>query len=223
MRLFLTGVGCVGKTTIGRRAVDLMGLTFYDLDHEIETFFNTSIERLQARFLTPHSYRDEAAKALLHLLARPEGQNSVIALPPSGLMGGYLRAVKRFGGLVVALWDEPMNILKRITFYDIDSRPIERQLTAEEKRLYLREIQKDMTYLGKTYSRAHLRVDIDGLDVEAAARRVKESVEVYAAAKAATGTESGKSEQRHPADGGTKGSGTGERPFAAAADADRST
>ncbi len=165
MRLFVTGVACVGKTTIGRRAANLMGLAFFDLDHEVETFFNTSIERLQARFLTPHSYGNEAAKALLHLLARPESRDSVIALPPSGLMGGYLRAVKRSAGLVVTLWDQPENIL--------------------EKRLYLREIKKDMTYFGKTYARAHLRIDITGLDVEAAARRVKESVEVYAA-KAAT-------------------------------------
>jgi len=96
-------------------------------------------------------------------------------------MGGYLRAVKRSAGLVVTLWDQPENILERITFYDIDSRPIERRLTPGEKRLYLREIKKDMTYFGKTYARAHLRIDITGLDVEAAARRVKESVEVYAA------------------------------------------
>ena len=200
MRLFVTGVACVGKSTIGRRAADLMGLTFFDLDHEVETFFKTSIERLQARFLTSHSYSNEAAKALLDVLARPESLHSVIALPPSGLMGGYLRAIKRSAGLIVALWDEPENILERITFYDIDSRLIERRLTAGDKRLYLREIKKDMTYFGKTYARAHLRIDVAGLDVEAAARTVKESVEVYAA-KAATGSERVKSEQRLPAGG----------------------
>jgi shikimate kinase len=176
-----------------------MGLTFFDLDHEVETFFNTSIERLQARFLTLHSYRHAAAKALLHLLARPESRHSVIALPPSGLMGGYLRAVKRSAGFVVALWDEPEHILERITFYDIDSRPIERRLTTDEKRLSLREIKKDMTYFGKTYARAHLRVDIAGLDVEAAAWRLKESVEVQVA-KVAAGSEEVQSVQRLPAD-----------------------
>ena len=198
--MFVTGVACVGKTTIGRRAADLMGLTFFDLDYEVEAFFNTSIERLQARFLTPHSYRNEAAKALLHLLAQPESRHSLIALPPSGLIGGYLQAVKRSAGLVIALWDEPANILERITFYDIDSRLIERRLTAGEKRLYLREIKKDMTYFGKTYARAHLRIDIAGLGVEAAARRVKESVAVHAAT-GATGSERRESEQWLPAAG----------------------
>nr|WP_269433388.1 shikimate kinase [Limnochorda pilosa] len=177
----MTGVSCVGKTTIGGRAAALMGLDFFDLDHEIETFFNTSIERLQARFLTPHSYRDEAAKALDNLLARPESQHSLIALLPSGLMGGFLRTIKRSSGPVVVLWDKPENILERLTFYDIDSRPIKRKLTATDRRLYLREIKKDMAYFGRTYKRAHLRIDITGLNVEAAARKLKESVEAYTA------------------------------------------
>jgi shikimate kinase len=184
--LFLTGVGCVGKTTIGGEVAKLMGLAFFDLDYETETFFGTSIERLQSRFLTSHSYRPEAVKALLHLLERPESQHSVIALPPSGLMGAYLRAVRRSDGVVVALVDQPENILERITFYDIDSNLIERQLTDREKRLYLREIKKDITYFGRTYARADLRIDIAGLDVGAAARKVQESV-MALAAKARSG------------------------------------
>jgi len=116
---------------------------------------------------------------------------------------GVSKSLTHSAGFVVALWDEPENILGRITFYDIDSRPIERRLTAGEKRLYLREIKKDMTYFGKTYARAHLRIDIAGLDVDAAARRVKESVEAHAA-KAATGLERRTSKQRLPVDGAAR-------------------
>jgi shikimate kinase len=65
MRIFLTGVGCVGKTTVGRELARLLGVAFFDLDHEIERFFGTSIERLQSKFLTTHSYYNEAAKALV--------------------------------------------------------------------------------------------------------------------------------------------------------------
>jgi len=90
MRVFLAGVGCVGKTTVGKELAALLGVNFFDLDHEIETFFDTCIERLQNQFLTIHSFRNEAAKSLLHLLNRPESQHSVIALTPSGLMGGYV-------------------------------------------------------------------------------------------------------------------------------------
>ena len=172
MRILLTGVGCVGKTTVGRMLSELMYVPFFDLDEEIEGFFGTSVEQLQSRFKTIHSYRDEAAKALLDLLKRPASRHSVIALTPSGLMGGYLRAIKNSFGVTVALSDKPENILERIIFYDIDSKLIEKCLTSSEKRWYLSEIKKDITYYRKTYERAHLRVDISGLDPEQTTLRV---------------------------------------------------
>jgi shikimate kinase len=171
-------VSCVGKTTIGRTLAELLGVKFFDLDHEIETFFGMSIERLQAKFLTIHSYRKEAAKALVHLLSRPDSRDSVIALPPSGLMGGYLQVVKKSAGTTVALNDKPENILERIRFYDIDSKPIEKELTTDEKRLYRKEIKKDITFFCKTYERAHLQVDISDLNIKQAAGKVKDVLEV---------------------------------------------
>jgi shikimate kinase len=180
MRIFLTGVGCVGKTTVGRELATLLDVAFFDLDYEIEQLFGTSIERLQEEFLTIHSYRDKASEALVRLLARPESQESIIALPPSGLMGGYLRAIKKSSGITVALIDKPENILARITFYDRDSNLVRKDLTAEEKRQYLKEIKKDITYFKKTYERADLRVDIEGMVPEDAARRVWQHVEVFA-------------------------------------------
>lgn len=177
MRLFLTGVGCVGKTTIGKAMAALLGVRFFDLDEETERFFETSIERLQNRFLTAHSFRNEAAKALVHLLRRPESRDCVIALPPSGLMGGYLRAIKKAGGITVVVTDKPENILERIRFYDIDSRPIEKKLTPREKKRYLREIREDITYFRTSYRRSTLAVDISGLNADQAARKVKGAVD----------------------------------------------
>jgi shikimate kinase len=168
----VTGVGCVGKTTVGRELAAIV-------DREIETFFGTSIERLQNRLLTMHSYRNEAAKALEHLLNSPASRHSVIALPPSGLMGGYLRAVKKSTGITVALSDRPENIVERLTFFDIDSKLIEKDLTAEEKSLYMIEIKKDVTYFRRSYERADLRVDISDLDPRQAAHRVKQAVDVF--------------------------------------------
>jgi shikimate kinase len=102
---------------------------FFDLDAETESFFGKSIERLQAQFLTAYSFRDKAAEALKHLLAREDKKDSVIALPPSGLMQGYWRVMKKTDGIIIVLADTPENILERITFYDIDSRPIEKHLS----------------------------------------------------------------------------------------------
>lgn len=175
MRVFLTGVSCVGKTTIGARLAALLGHSFFDLGEEIERFFGTSIERLQNRFLTMHSYREEASKALKHIVTE-NAENSVIALPPSGLMGAYWRVIKKVRGTVIVLTDEPENILQRITFYDIDSRPINRHLTERDKRHYLREIKEDISYFGRTYRRADAKVNISGLTPDMAAMRVKETL-----------------------------------------------
>lgn len=94
-------------------------------------------------------------------------------------MGGYLRAIKNSFGVTVALSDKPENILERIIFYDIDSKLIEKCLTSSEKRWYLSEIKKDITYFRKTYDRAHLRVDISDLDPKQAALRVKQAIEMF--------------------------------------------
>lgn len=177
MRIFLTGVGCVGKTTIGKKMGGLLGVSFFDLDSEIESFFGTSIERLQNKFLTTHSFRDETAKVLVHLLSRPESLDCVIAMPPSGLMGGYLRAIKKAQGITVAITDKPENILARIRFYDIDSRPIEKELTPHEMKLYLREIKKDITYFRTSYQRATLQVNISGMNIDQAAHKIKKAVD----------------------------------------------
>ncbi len=46
MRIFLTGVSGVDKTTVGTKLANLLGYCFFDLDQETEKFFGISIERL---------------------------------------------------------------------------------------------------------------------------------------------------------------------------------
>ncbi len=176
MGIFITGVSCVGKTSIGAMLASRLGCRFYDLDKEIEGFFKTSIGRLQEKYLTIESFRHEAAKVLTHILETTENQDFVMALPPSGLMGGYFQVLKKAEGIIAVLTDTPENILKRITFYDIDSHPIEKQLTEKEKMLFLREIKKDISYFRKSYTCAHLRIDISGLSAMEAAAEVHQSL-----------------------------------------------
>ena len=172
MRIFITGVGCVGKSTIGKKLAALLCRPFFDLDLEIESYFGTSIERLQNRFLTPYSYRVEASKALMHVLSREDSQNAIIALPSSGLMGYYWRIVKKVNSPTVVLEDTPENILNRITFYNIDSRLIERTLSESEKQYYVKEIRRDISYYRPSYKRATLTVSIVGMDADEAAETV---------------------------------------------------
>src|SRR6266487_354262 len=167
LRVSLVGVSCVGTTTIGRMLADRRGCPFFDLDEEVERHFGLSIERLQARFLTGYSYRKECAVVLERVAtANPD---CVIALPPSGLRDAFLQVVRRVPGVTVAVHDTPENILERITFYDIDSRRIEKHLTGEERILYLKEIKADISYFKRSYERADLQVTITDLDPEASA------------------------------------------------------
>ena len=78
----------------------------------------------------------------------------------------------RVPGVTVAVHDTPENILERITFYDIDSRRIEKHLTGEERILYLKEIKADISYFKRSYERADLQVTITGLDPEASAAAI---------------------------------------------------
>ena len=125
MRIFLAGVSCVGKTTVGAQLAGVLEYRFFDLDVEIERFFGTSIERLRNRHLTSHDFRLVASRALKGILSREDSGNCVIALPPSGLLGGYWKVVNETrDATIVVLRDTAENILGRITFYDIDSRRV---------------------------------------------------------------------------------------------------
>lgn len=112
-------------------------------------------------------------------LDKPESQQAVIALPPSGLMGGYLAVIKKTQGLTVALLDKPERILDRIVFYDVDSKLMDKRLTHEERPQYLKEIKKDITYFKKSYTRADLQISIEDRDVEQAAHHLRAQLKAY--------------------------------------------
>lgn len=184
MRIFLTGICCVGKTTVGAALGVSLRMPFFDADKEIEAFFQKPIARLQAETLTMYSLRAKAAVAVESLLARKESRHCVVALPPSGLMGAYWRVIKSAGAILVVLADDPKNILDRIVFYDADSHPVHRELSPDQQLRYLREIKNDITYFQRSYARAHLKVHIGGLAAPEAAASVKAAVENYRKRKA---------------------------------------
>jgi len=173
MKICLVGVSCVGKTTIGRRLAERLGYAFFDVDTAIEDYFGTSIERLKSALLTEYAFRQKAALVLKRLVSQQEKPQCVIALPPSGLMDHYARVLKQGKCVTIALHDRPENILARITFYDRDSHPIHKVLTAAEKAYYLREITADITYFGTSHRKAHWQVDIAGLGIEGSVAKIE--------------------------------------------------
>jgi len=167
----------VGKTTIGSKLAALLGVPFFDLDSEVEAFFQSSIANLQLKYRTMNAYRGKACRVLKAILARPDARDCVVALPPSGLMAPYWNVVKQARTTVVVVKDDPVNILKRIVFFDDDSRPIHKELTEAELEHYLGEIKKDIRYFGRSYAKAHLAVDIEGLPPGEAAEKIKNALD----------------------------------------------
>ena len=176
MIIYIVGISCVGKTTIGAKLAALLNCSFFDLDDEIEKFFSMPIELLQDKFSTIYSFREEASKALDYLLKLEDSQNSVIALPPSGLMHGYWQVIKKTTGITVVITDEAENILNRVIFFDKESKPIKKYLSNEDKKYYLREIKKDIAYFNRTYKRANIFFNITGLDADQSAVKLESAI-----------------------------------------------
>jgi len=93
-------------------------------------------------------------------------------------MGPCWKVVRKIeDAFVVVLIDIPENILERITFYDIDSRPVHRMLGDDDRFYYLQEIRKDIRYFKRSWRKADLVVDIAGCsDAQDAAGRVLEAL-----------------------------------------------
>ncbi|SNS88330.1 hypothetical protein SAMN05446037_102559 [Anaerovirgula multivorans] len=82
---------------------------------------------------------------------------------PRGLMDNYWRIIKKDDSLItIALRDKAKNILKRITFYDDYSKPMESHVTKENEKYYLKDISLDIEYFGRSYKKAKIQKNIDG-------------------------------------------------------------
>lgn len=62
--------------------------------------------------------------------------------------------------------DKPKNIVERLTFYNKESRLLEKKLNEKEKRLYLKEIKKDITFYKKFNNRADYEFNIENIKLE---------------------------------------------------------
>ena len=168
-RVALVGVSCVGKTTVGRRLADVLACPFIDFDEAIETHYGSPLGRVKGGFLTQTSFRRAAAPIIARRLAGFADQGFVLALPPSGLHAPHYRMLRSAAATIVELRDSPQNILRRVTFYDDDSRPVTVPLTPKARRYYLSEIRKDIAYYRPFYRNADLSFDIAGRSAAEAA------------------------------------------------------
>ncbi len=144
-----------------------LGYTFLDIDTQVEKYYQKTIERIQDECFTMNGYRKKASVVLDYILKNAD--NSVIAGTPSGLKYSYLHVYKRHKTqedlFSIHIRDSHTNVLKRLNFYDIDSKPIVEELDETKKKRYLKEIRADYNYFKDSYKRADLQIDIENINL----------------------------------------------------------
>jgi shikimate kinase len=93
MIIYLVGIGCVGKTTVGKRLAEKIGFPFYDLDEEVERYYQKPIERIQNECFSINAFREKASVVLDSIFNQDE--NSVVAGTQTGLKYSYLQIYKK--------------------------------------------------------------------------------------------------------------------------------
>lgn len=165
MILYLVGISCVGKTTIGRMLAKKIGFAFFDLDEEIQNHYEKPIERIQDECITMNGYREKASIVLDDLLSK--NIDSVISGTPSGLKFSYLKVYKKHKVVKelysIYITDSFENVMDRFTFYDKDSNPITERLDESKRKRYLTVIKEDYSYFRDSYNRADFKIDIKNI------------------------------------------------------------
>lgn len=167
MILYLVGISCVGKTTIGKLLAEKIGFEFYDLDREIEKHHNKSIERLQKECLYMNDYRKKGSIVLDKIFSNTT--NMVVSGVPSGLKFSYLEVYKKHKTAkdlyAIHIKDNYENIVNRLSFYDEDSNQAFIVLDEENRKKYIKSIRADYNYFRASYQKADFCFDINNVSI----------------------------------------------------------
>ena len=181
MRVLIVGIACVGKSTVGRYLADKWGYTFIDFDFEVEKRLNEHITSLKNRSLNEYGYR-QLVKHVLRDVLNEYHSNLIIAMPPGGLFREYYNYIKLNPDIIsVALKDRAKEVMKRLTFYDDESRFMpDYRITERTYAHYYNEVKEDIAYFHPQYKKkANILFDMDGRTAQAVTDALAERIIEY--------------------------------------------
>lgn len=159
--IVLVGLMGAGKSSIGRRLAQRLGLDFLDADTEIERAAGCTIEEIFARFGEP-AFRDGERRVILRLLE--ERAPVVLATGGGAFMDAETRVAIRRHGIAVWLRADLDVLLRRVARRS--NRPLLKQGDPREV------LEKLMAARHPFYAEADLVVDSDKSPAETTVDRV---------------------------------------------------
>jgi len=159
--IVLVGLMGAGKSSIGRRLAQRLGLDFVDADHEIERAAGCTIEEIFARFGEP-AFRDGERRVIGRLLE--DRAPIVLATGGGAFMDQETRARIREHGISVWLRAELDVLLRRVSRRS--NRPLLKQGDPREV------LERLIAVRHPVYAEADLVVDSDDSPAESTVDRV---------------------------------------------------
>lgn len=169
--IVLVGLMGAGKSSIGRRVAQRLGLPFIDADKEIEAAAGCTIEEIFAR-LGEAAFRDGERRVILRLLDRPA---HVLATGGGAFMDPLIRARIKEAGISVWLYADLELLVRRVSRRS--NRPLLKQ---GQPRDVLAEL---MAKRYPVYAEADIRVESADGPPEQTVQRVMDGLARFAAAE----------------------------------------
>jgi shikimate kinase len=168
----MVGLMGAGKTSVGRRLAQRLGLDFIDADHEIEAAAGCTIEEIFERF-GETAFRDGERRIIQRLLERPP---HVLATGGGAFIDAETRS--RIKGAAVSVWlNADLEVLVRRVGRR-NNRPL---LKRGDPRDVLTALMQQRNPI---YAEADIRIDSADGPTDATVDRVVEALEKHVRARA---------------------------------------
>jgi shikimate kinase len=158
MKIYLIGYMGSGKSTLGRRLAEALGLSWIDLDAEIESRYKISITNFFRKY-GEDAFRDVEHKVLEDIVSMPD-----IVVSTGGGVPCFHNNMKLMNqtGITIYLEATPKLILTRIGPYAW-KRPLFKQMDGAD---IIEKITKHLKSRELYYQQAHITIDATNPDME---------------------------------------------------------